>query len=166
VDLATALIEAIHVTAAITWLGGHLAWQYLVLPTWFGQPVDVQRELGRSLVTRYERVVIPAALVVFVTGVLRGTMFGRIHTLDDLAVRYGASWAAALVLVLVTFAIGARLGTPRVRAYLDDDPAWSAAIAGDPAALLRRRRAFVRALRLELSVMLAVLALMFVMRFS
>lgn len=165
-DIATWLIQALHVTAAITWLGGHLTWQHLILPAWFRQPIETQRGLGRSLVARYERVVIPTALIVVVSGVLRGTVFGRIHTIDDLSSRYGLAWAAALALIVVTFAIGARLGTPRVRAYLDDDGAWSVAVRGDMGALLRRRRAFVSALRVELGVMLVVLALMFVMRLS
>ncbi len=165
-DPATALVQALHVTAAIIWVGGHLTWQHLILPTWFREPIVTQRELGRSLVGRYERVVIPTALLVLASGVLRGTVFGRIHTVDDLATRYGLTWAAALILVLVTFAIGARLGTPRVRAYLADDDAWAAAAQGDEGALLGRRRAFVSALRVELGVMLLVLAMMFALRFS
>jgi uncharacterized membrane protein len=165
-DGATWLVHAAHVTAAIIWVGGHVTWQHLILPTWFRQPLAAQRDLGRALVARYERVVIPAALLVLVTGVLRGTLFGRIDQIDDLATRYGIVWMVSLALVLVTFVIGARMGTPRVRTYLNDDEAWAAAVAGDDSAIRDRRRLFVGALRLELGVMLVVLALMFVLRFS
>jgi hypothetical protein len=54
-------------------------------------------------------VIIGAASAVIVLGILRGTVFGQIKTLDALTTTYGLTWLVALVLALFTFYWGYRV---------------------------------------------------------
>lgn len=126
-----------------------------------------ERALARLVILGPERLMVGAALTTLVLGVVRGTVYGPVHSVDALGTRYGIVWMGALVIRLAVFVTGGRLTSPAARSLLDDDDVWETAEDGSPSAELAARITRVRrGFRLELVGIVVVLALMPVLRFS
>jgi hypothetical protein len=160
-DLGAPAIQFAHIAAGAAWFGGSLFANIVVVPFILRQPPQRQRELIGGLIIGPERVMIGAALGTAVTGLLQGTLYGRIRSLDALASPYGGAWLGAILLALVVFAIGGRVTSPAARALRDDDEIW--ADAPEPtaphAAFARLRLGF----RLEFAGIAGILVLMALM---
>lgn len=166
-DPVLVAIQFLHILAGVVWLGGSVFMNFFVLPAVFAQPVAQQRALARRVILGPERLMVAAALTTVVLGVVRGTVYGPIRSIDALGTRYGIVWTAAILVTVVVFAIGGRFTSPAARALINDDEVWDTAVGGPAPAQLADRIARVRrGFRLEMGGILIVLALMPVLRFS
>jgi uncharacterized membrane protein len=160
-NLGATAMQLVHIAAGAAWFGGSLFANIVVVPFILRQPPRRQRELVGALIIGPERVMIGAALGTAVTGLLQGTLYGRIRSLDALSSPYGGAWLGAVLLALVVFAIGGRVTSPAARALRDHDEIWDD--APEPTA---PRAAFARlrlGFRLELAGIAGILVLMALM---
>ncbi len=93
----------LHVLFAITWFGGVVYRNLIILPILVQASNEEQRQLARRFKERADQLILPIALLVIGLGILRGTIFGQIQTVDALLTPYGITWTAALVLALLIF---------------------------------------------------------------
>ena len=167
VDWLLFAVQWLHVIAAITWFGSVIYADFILIPALLTLSPAEQRRAGAAVGDQGSTVIKGAAIAVIVFGILRGTVYGPIKSLDALTTAYGMTWLVALVLALFTFywgvkvlggAIG-RLDTiDESRATLPDgtvSPEMAAAIAD-----IRRKG------MLELVFFLAIFSCMILMRFG
>lgn len=107
---------------------------------------------------------IGAALLVVVTGLVRGTVLGPISVPEALGRPYGLVWILSIVVVALVFATGGRLTGPAMRRLTQEDELWDSS-----AAAVRQRDALSRRLvigfRVELAGIVGVLGLMVILRY-
>jgi uncharacterized membrane protein len=114
-DWAQVVVQWLHVLLGILWFGTVLYNATILFPAIEPLPLSLQRRFGSAIGERAFRIITPVALAVIVLGILRGTVFGSIRSLEALTSVYGITW-----LVSLAFAIGAFLWGDRVvRAALD-----------------------------------------------
>jgi uncharacterized membrane protein len=159
-------IQALHILAGVVWLGGAVFMNIVVLPAIVELPVREQRAMARRVIFGPERIMIGSALLTAALGILRGTAYGPIRSVESLATAYGVVWGIAIAITISVFFVGARMTGPAAHALLDDDRLWalpsSAEVSGTRMHGIRRVR---RSFRLELVGILLVFALMPVLRF-
>ena len=98
----TVAVHWLHVLFAVTWFGGHIARVLLVEPVVRTLPEAAQEQFNASVGRRATRLYVPVIVGVGVTGILRGTVFGPIRSLDILlGTTYGISFLAAVALGLL-----------------------------------------------------------------
>ena len=96
------IVQWLHVGLGVLWFGSVLYNATILIPAVSSLPLARQREVGQAIGGQAFKVIGPVAIAVIVLGILRGTVFGRIQSVDMLATAYGIAWLVALV-----FAIGA-----------------------------------------------------------
>jgi putative copper export protein len=163
-------VHWLHVVAAILWVGTGVTVTMLVMPLLAGLPPEQQRPIGRRLAPQLSRFYSIVAGVVFLLGILRGTVFGPIRGVDTLfGTPYGLTWLAALVLTIGLMVLGARFAGPTFERMYADDSLWSGAggPAGAPGAGLQAHAQLLRTLAvIELVGFAVVITLMILMRFG
>jgi uncharacterized membrane protein len=87
-----------HILLAITWFGSTLYRSLILFPSLKALPPAEQCTLGRDLQERQDTIIIIAALLVILFGILLGTVVGPIQTTEALASAYGLTWLAGLAL--------------------------------------------------------------------
>ena len=107
-------VQWLHVLAAITWFGAVIYTDFILIPAVTTLPPREQRSAGAAIGRQAVKVIMGAATAVIILGILRGTVFGPIKSLDALTSTYGLTWLIALVLSLVTYYWGLRVITPAV----------------------------------------------------
>jgi putative copper export protein len=91
----------LHVFGATLWFGAFLTLSFLVRPSFSADELAAQ---GARMMPRARRVIVPAVLVVGISGLLLGTIFGPIRSLSDLvSTSYGVTWLASIVLSGLAF---------------------------------------------------------------
>jgi len=104
---------------------------------------------------------------VILLGILRGTVFGQLRSLDALTTAYGITWLVALVFAIGTFVWGLRVIGPSLErlATIPDAEALNADGSATPAlaALIARVK---RVVLLELVGFLVIFTCMILMRFG
>ena len=108
-DWAQFAVQWLHVLAAITWFGAVIYTDFILIPAITTLPPREQRTAGTAIGNRSARVIIGAATAVILLGFVRGTVWGRIHSLDALTTPYGFAWLLALVLAVVTYFWGLKV---------------------------------------------------------
>ncbi|HEX2754476.1 MAG TPA: hypothetical protein VHM48_03375 [Candidatus Limnocylindrales bacterium] len=166
-DIWLMVVQFVHILGGAAWLGGSIFANLVLLPYVFRQAPDRRRGLIGVLILGPERVMIGAAVIGGLMGLVRGTFFGPIRSIDDLGSGYGLTWLGAVVVVLGVFVVGGAVTSRAARRLLDDDALWVASAdgrLGDAYATtaVRLKVGF----RIELSGILVTLALMEVLRFS
>lgn len=158
-------VHFLHLTGGAAWLGGSVFANLFLVPFVLGQPIDRRRQHIHSLLLGPERLMIGAALLVVITGLARGILFGPIVTLEALSRPYGLVWMLSIIVVASVFVVGGRVTGPAIHRLSLDDDLW----VGQSAAATHRRDALVRRLvigfRVELGGILVVLGLMVVLRY-
>ena len=97
----------LHVLLGILWFGNSLVLAALVIPALNKLPIAQQREFGRHLGPRAERLFNVVGPLVILLGFVRGTFLGSIHGIDDVfGSAYGITWLVALIAASSTFAWG------------------------------------------------------------
>jgi uncharacterized membrane protein len=108
-------VQWLHVLGGIYWFGGQLFGNIALFPVVLKLPEEVQRGFMVPFLRRADRIVLPVAVSTIILGVLRGTVFGRIHTLADLGTPYGIAWLTGLVVAVGVLALGVFYVVPAVR---------------------------------------------------
>jgi putative copper export protein len=101
------LIQWLHVLLGMFWFGSTLCLDVVVIPAVMTLPLEQQRSVSKLLTRFSERVIIPAAILVILLGLVRGTIFGPVRSLDFLfGTAYGLTFLFALLATLATLAWG------------------------------------------------------------
>jgi len=114
VDWPTFVAQWLHVLLGITWFGAAITMNFIFIPALMHLPLDRQREVAGHVGERAGKVLTFAATGVIVMGILRGTVFGQIRSLDALTTTYGITWLIALIAATSTFVWGKRVLEPAV----------------------------------------------------
>jgi uncharacterized membrane protein len=101
VDWLTVVVHWLHVLFAVTWFGGHIARVLLVEPAVRTLSLESQAAFNRYVEKYATRIYVPVIIGVGITGILRGTVFGPVKSLDALlGTPYGLTFLAAIPLGL------------------------------------------------------------------
>jgi uncharacterized membrane protein len=164
-DPGLVIFQFLHVLGGSAWLGGSLFANAVILPHIVRQGPDEQRVLVARLLVGPERIMIGAALLAAITGLIRGTAFGPIQTADVLTSPYGLCWLASIVVAMAVFAVGATITSPALRRLSGDEDISAGARERETRS--ERREALTRVrmgFAMELAGILAILALMAALR--
>jgi uncharacterized membrane protein len=102
-------VQWLHVLLAIVWFGYSLSMYFLVAPALARLAEEPQREANFQLGQIGQRVFPIVAPLVILLGIVRGTVFGPIDSLDALfGTAYGITWLVALVVSIGLVINGAR----------------------------------------------------------
>ena len=102
VDWMTVVVHWVHVLFAVTWFGGHIARVLLVEPAVRTLPEASQVAFNGSVRKYATRLYVPVIIGVGITGILRGTVFGPVRSLDALlGTPYGLTFLGAVALGIV-----------------------------------------------------------------
>lgn len=113
----TIIVQWLHVILSIFWFGSNLYVDAILIPTLNRLPLKEQQKIGGLIGPRTSQVLLPVSLTVVVLGFLRGTIFGRLHSLDAIfGTVYGATWFIALLLSIGIILWGLLMLTPRAEA--------------------------------------------------
>jgi hypothetical protein len=74
------VIQWLHVLLGMFWFGSTLYLDVVVIPAVMTLPLEQQRSVSKPLTRLGERVLIPAAILVILLGLVRGTIFGPVKT--------------------------------------------------------------------------------------
>jgi uncharacterized membrane protein len=96
-------VQWLHVLLGIFWFGNAIAVAAILIPAISTLPIPTQRQVGGRYADVAERTFKVAAPAVIVLGIIRGTLFGPIRSLDALTTTYGITWLMALVAAIATF---------------------------------------------------------------
>ena len=93
----TVIVHWLHVLFAVTWFGGHISRVLLVEPAVRTLPPESQAAFNRYVEKYATRIYVPVIIGVGITGILRGTLFGPVKSLDALlGTPYGLTFLAAI----------------------------------------------------------------------
>lgn len=162
-DWATFVIQWLHVLLGIFWFGNAIAVAVIFIPAISTLPIPTQRQVGGHYAEIAERIFKIVAPAVIITGIVRGTLFGPIRSLEALTTAYGITWLVALIAAIATFLWGLYVigGASRV---LNSAPLTA---DGGPTPELERAIARIKLVAtLELLGFLVVFTCMILMRFG
>ena len=108
-------VQWLHVLLGIFWFGSTLYLDFVLIPALMTLPLGEQRRAGAAIGARAVPIFTGVAVAVIVLGILRGTVFGQIKSLDALGTQYGVTWLVALVAAVATAYWGLRILTPAVK---------------------------------------------------
>lgn len=157
----------LHVILGITWFGTVIATNFIFIPALNKLPIDRQREMGGAYGQVAERLLNMVAPAVIILGILRGTVFGQVRSLDTLTTTYGLTWLVGLIAATATFAWGKRVIEPAIH-RMNAIPVADALLAdGRPSpAMASAIEALKRVSMLELLGFLVIFTCMILMRFG
>ena len=96
----------LHVLFGIAWFGSVTTANFIFIPALNRLPLDRQRDVAGAYGEVAKRVIGMVAPTVIVLGILRGTVWGQVRSLDALTTSYGITWLVALIAATGTFAWG------------------------------------------------------------
>ena len=88
-------VQWLHVLLGIFWFGSTLYLDFVLIPALMTLPLGEQRRAGAAIGARAVPIFTGVAVAVIVLGILRGTVFGQIKSLDALGTQYGVTWLVA-----------------------------------------------------------------------
>jgi uncharacterized membrane protein len=98
-------VQWLHVLLGIFWFGSTLYVDVILVPTLMGLPLEKQQEVSGRIGNRSSQVILPVAAVVIILGMLRGTVFGQLHSVADVfGSAYGVTWLVASLVGVTLFA--------------------------------------------------------------
>ena len=111
------VVQWLHVILGLFWFGSNLYVDAILIPTLNNLPLKEQQKIGGLIGPRTSRVLVPVGLTVVALGILRGTVFGRLHSLDAIfGTTYGLTWLVALLLSIGIIFWGLLVLKPRAEA--------------------------------------------------
>ena len=113
----TIIVQWLHVILGVFWFGSNLYVDAILIPTLNNLPLKEQQKIGGLIGPRTSQVLVPVGLTVVALGILRGTVFGRLHTLEAVfGTAYGLTWLVALLLSVGIILWGLLALKPRAEA--------------------------------------------------
>jgi uncharacterized membrane protein len=129
------IIQWLHVFFGIFWFGSTLYVDFLLIPAVTGLPLDQQRAVSKPISSLSARLITPAAVLVILLGILRGTVWGPVQSFDILfGSAYGITFLIAFIAAIATFLWGLLL-TTRGAKRLDEFPLAEVTQSGSAASL-------------------------------
>ncbi len=160
-------VQWLHVVLAILWFGGVLYGDVVLVPAFGTLSLQTQRAVGAAIGARANRIIPPVAGAVILLGILRGTVFGQIKSLDALGTTYGLTWLLALVFATGTFMFGLRVIGPSLERLASLSDAEALNPDGTPTpTLVGVLNVVKRNVLLELVGFVVVFTCMILMRFG
>ena len=157
-------VQWLHVLLAILWFGYSLSLATITIPALSKLPLIRQQEIGAQLGERGLRVIDVVGPTVIILGVIRGTLLGSIHDLNDLVeTAYGLTWLVALVVAIATFLWGRYVIVPATRTLARAPLTPEGAATPELEAALARAKLVTV---LELAGFMVVFTSMILMRFG
>lgn len=156
-------VQWLHVLLGIFWFGNALAVAAFLIPAVSTLPIPTQRQVGGRYTAIAERTFNVVAPAVIVLGVIRGTVFGPIKSVDALATTYGITWLIALIAAIATLLWGRYVigGAARVMNSAPLGP------GGEPTPELERATTRIKQVAvLELLGFFVIFTCMILMRFG
>jgi uncharacterized membrane protein len=116
------IIQWLHVFLGIFWFGSSLYLNFMVVPVLLKLPLSQQREVGIPLGARSNQVLPLVAILVILLGLLRGTIWGPVHTFTFLfGTAYGMTFLTSL-LVAAAVELWGHFVTGKAAAHLNSFP--------------------------------------------
>lgn len=110
------VITWLHVLLGILWFGSTLYINLILIPAVLPLPREKQQEIAARVSPLTHRVLQPAAILTILLGVIRGTLLGPLHSLQDVSgTTYGVTWLLALVGALLLYTFIEALFEPALR---------------------------------------------------
>jgi uncharacterized membrane protein len=129
------VIQWLHVLLGIFWFGSTLYLDVVVIPAVLTLPLEQQRSVSKPLTRFSNRVLIPAAILVIILGLVRGTIFGPVKTWSFLfGTAYGLTFLIASLAAVATFLWG-RFAVDRAAQHLETFPLMEVMKSGGTVAL-------------------------------
>lgn len=101
------LVQWLHVITAITWLGGTLFLNFVVIPTLLTIPPTSAADFNKRFTPIAARFIEPAAYAVIVLGLIRGTVYGPVKSFSyAYTTAYGITFTIAFLITIATFVWG------------------------------------------------------------
>jgi uncharacterized membrane protein len=148
-------VHWLHVGAAIVWVGAQVFVFAALWPALLARTATDARTILGAIMPRAARLFGPSAMLLVLTGLLRGTWLGPVRSWQALATPYGLTFATSLLLVVALMVNGGRLRSQLAgRVWAGDE------FHSDARAYLQRQRA------IALGGLATVLACMVLMRFG
>lgn len=120
---ANIVVQWLHVLGSVIWFGSYVMTALVVAPATRLLPPETAAALTEAALPRAKRVVMPAIVATGTGGILLGTLFGPIQSLDAL---FGTTFGW-------TFLAGTLFG---VLAFYPAKPAWLVRLRAEPIAFL------------------------------
>jgi len=160
-------VQWLHVLAGITWFGAVIYSDFVLIPAIMTLPPAEQRRAGGAIGTQALKIIPGAAIAVIVLGILRGTVWGPIKSVDVLTTEYGITWLVALVLAITTFGFAKLVIEPGIARLNAIDPGEATLADGTASPRFAAAVAAIkRATLTELGLFLAIFTCMILMRFG
>jgi hypothetical protein len=151
----------------VLWFGTVLYNATILIPAISKLELGTQRRIGGLIGDQGFRVIRPVAAAVIVLGVLRGTVFGPIGSLEDLATAYGITWLVALVFAIGAYAWAEAVIRPSLERMNAIPEAEAIGPDGTPTPALTQAVADVkRHTIMELGIFAVIFTCMILMRFG
>ena len=116
------IIQWLHVLLGIFWFGSTLYLDVVVIPAVMTLPLEQQRTVSKPLTMFSDRVLNPAAILVIILGLVRGTIFGPVKTWSFLiGTAYGLTFLLAFLAAVATLLWGF-FATGRAARHLEAFP--------------------------------------------
>lgn len=161
------VVQWLHVGLGVLWFGTVLYNATILIPALNRLPLGVQRQIGSAIGEQSFKVISPVAIAVILLGVLRGTVFGPINSLEDLATAYGITWLVALAFAVIAYAWAERVIRPSLDRMNAIPEAEALASDGTPSTALTVAVEDVkRKVVLELGLFVVIFTCMILMRFG
>jgi uncharacterized membrane protein len=129
------VIQWLHVLLGIFWFGSALCVDFVVLPALMTLPLEQQRTVSKPLTVFSDRVVLPAAILVILLGLIRGIVFGPVRSLGFVfGTAYGITFLIAGLSAVTTLLWGLFV-TRRAARRLDTFPLTEVTKSGGTVAL-------------------------------
>ena len=97
-------VQWLHVLLGIFWFGSTLYINLVFIPAVLPLSREKQQEIAARISPLTTRVLRPTAILVIALGIVRGTVLGPIHSVQDVfSTTYGVTWFVALVGALALF---------------------------------------------------------------
>lgn len=101
------VIQWLHVLLGICWCGSTLYLDFVVIPAVMTLPLEQQRAVSKPLTLFTNRLLFPAATLVILLGLVRGTIFGPVQSWNFLVgTAYGMTFLIASLAAMATFLWG------------------------------------------------------------
>ncbi len=104
----------LHIVLAIFWFGSVMFADFVLGPGLVRMSAAGQRDFGVNVGARIPRMMEVAAIGVIVLGIVRGTVLGDIHSVEDLGTNYGIAWLVSLVVAVFLFFWGMLVTSPSI----------------------------------------------------